>query len=84
MSPVPFRDFEDDESEPACEACVETQAKLARAHQLLRAIARVEPKPAKAEMLDDPADSVVIGYVVALATIRARVELYLRSTGARP
>lgn len=91
MPAIPFSDWErpavplrDDDAETACEDCIESQARLARANQLLRAIARgAEPKPAKAEMLDDPLEALIVGYACAFAAIRVRIELYLRSIGTR-
>lgn len=50
---------------------------LARAHQLLRTIKRIEPKTAKAEGADDdPGAGLVVGYATALAAIRIRIDLY--------
>ena len=53
------------------------QLQLAKANALLRLLRRIEPKPARAEGIDDePADLAIIGHAVALATIRARIDLY--------
>lgn len=54
--------------------------RLAKAHQVLRAIKRIEPKPARPEGFeDDPAANAIVGYASALAAIRARIDLYLAS-----
>jgi hypothetical protein len=53
-------------------------AQLAKAHQVLRALRKIEPKPARAEGFeDDPQANMIVGYATALAAIRARIELYL-------
>lgn len=52
--------------------------KLAKANMLLKAIQRIEPKPAKREHADEDANELaVIGFAAAIATIRARIDLYL-------
>jgi len=54
--------------------------KLAKVHMLLKAIRRVEPRPAKADSADDdPLELAVIGHAAAIATIRARIDLYLQA-----
>lgn len=68
----------DDEPGTDCEKCAGLLAELAKARQALRAIARIEPKPAKAELGDEPADCAVIGYAQAFAVVRARAELILK------
>jgi hypothetical protein len=65
-----------DESE--CELCDQSRMELAKAHQLLRAIARTEAKPVRAELLEDPAECMIVGYAQAFAGIKARIELFLR------
>ena len=68
----------------ACAECADNrenaerlQLQLAKANSLLRLLRRIEPKPARAEGIDDdPADLAIIGHAVALATIRARIDLY--------
>jgi hypothetical protein len=53
-------------------------AQLARAHQILRAIKRIEPKPARCEGFeDDAAANLASAYAQAHANIRTRVDLYL-------
>lgn len=80
LGAFPARDDEDDDRpRAACEACEGLRADLARARGILAAIARVDPKPAKPEIGDDPADCLVIGYAQALAGIRTRIELFLKS-----
>lgn len=52
--------------------------KLAKVHMLLKAIRRVTPRPARAESADDePLELAVIGHAAAIATIHARIDLYL-------
>lgn len=52
--------------------------RLAKANMLLKAIRRVEPKPARAESADEDANELaVIGHAAAIATIRARIDLYM-------
>lgn len=67
------------EPEPdPCADCEAAHAELARARALLRTIRRLESKPAKPDGLEDsPADLAVIGNAILLATIHARIDLYL-------
>jgi hypothetical protein len=60
------------------DAAERAERQLARVERLLRIIARVEPKPVRAETLDEPGDCMVIGYAQALAGIRMRIELYFK------
>jgi len=53
---------------------------LARAHQLLRAIRRLEAKPGRVEGFeDDAAANLAAAQAEVLARIRTRIELYLAS-----
>jgi hypothetical protein len=74
----PMHDDSEIYSEDApCQACSELRAELARARQLLKSIAKVEAKAAKAELLEDATEALVVGQAMALAGIRARIELFL-------
>jgi hypothetical protein len=74
----------EDSAECACGAAEEVAKltiKLARANALLKIIRRVDPKPSRPEnaLDDDPNELAVIGYAAAIATIRARIDLYLQA-----
>lgn len=70
--------------EPECSDCGELRRELAKARNLLRAIARTEAKPAKREELDeDPRDLRIIGYETALAVIKTRCTLWLEESRTR-
>lgn len=60
----------------------ELRAQLAKCHALLRTLRRLEPKPARAEGLDDDPEALAaIAHAVYLASVRARIDHYLQ--GAR-
>jgi len=51
---------------------------LAKAHQVLRAVRKIEPRPAKCVGFDDDATAnTVVAYAETLAGIKARIDLYL-------
>ncbi len=83
LSPLPGWDEDryegTDAGEPGpCPDCQAAAADLAKARALLRTIRRLEARPAKPDGLEDsPADLAVIGNAVLLATIHARIDLYL-------
>jgi hypothetical protein len=55
-------------------------ARLAKVHQVLRAIRKLEPKPQRCEGFDDSAaDNLVIAYAQTHAAIKARIDLYLQT-----
>lgn len=74
-----------------CQSCMDIRAeleqvnaRLAKAHALLRVLRRAEAKPQKQEGLDDdPLTLALIAHVVLIATLKARIDLYLQSTGTR-
>lgn len=72
---------EDHSNECSCGGADEVAkltVKLAKVHMLLKAIRRVTPRPARAESADDePLELAVIGHAAAIATIHARIDLYL-------
>jgi hypothetical protein len=74
----------------ACALCADNRdaaeasaAQLARAHALLRQIARANAAPARELIVssDDPRERVILGHVAALAVIKARIELYFAAKG---
>jgi hypothetical protein len=81
----------DEGGEPDCISCrdfrnalADLNARLAKAHVLLRAIRITEPKPDKPTGMDDDGiELLVIAHAAALAKIKTRIDLYLATTGAR-
>ena len=71
----------------ACEDCAghlreaaELRARLAKAWALLRTLRRLEPRPVKAEGLDDDPEALAaISAAVYVATVRARIDHFLQS-----
>ena len=75
---IPLPSSYDAAPESSCSDCDELRRELAKARNLLRAIARTEAKPAKREELDeDPRDLRIIGYETTLAAIKMRCMLFL-------
>lgn len=74
-----------------CQSCMDFRdeleratSKLAKVHALLRVLRRIEARPGRPEGLDDsPMELALIAHAVALATVRARIDLYLQATGTR-
>jgi hypothetical protein len=74
-----------------CQSCMDfrteleqANTRLAKAHALLRLLRRSEVKPQKQEGLeDDPLTLALIAHVVLIATLKARIDLYLQATGTR-
>ena len=71
---------DDEPNETPCESCDALRIELARAHALLRTIRRLESKPSKRETIEDSPETLeAVGHAVFVATIRARIDLYLAS-----
>jgi hypothetical protein len=74
-----------------CQSCMDFRAELerltaqlAKAHALLRLLRRIEARPGKPDGLDDdPMTLALIAHAVAIATMKARIDLYLQATGQR-
>jgi hypothetical protein len=54
-------------------------AQLAKSHALLRLIARTEQRPAKREGDEDARELALVGFAMALAAIKARIEIYFQA-----
>lgn len=73
------QDAETDWRDAEIEAA-ELRARLAKANALLRTLRRLEPKPARAEGIDDDPEALAaIAQAVYLATLRARIDHYFQS-----
>jgi hypothetical protein len=71
----------DDTNDAPCGTCEAMRADLAKAHALLKLLRRLEPKPVRSEGPEDSAaDLAVISHSVYVATLRARIDLYLERT----
>jgi hypothetical protein len=64
------------------DAAERAERQLAKAHALLRILARTEQRAAKREFDEDPRELAIIGFAQMLAAIKARIEIYFQAERA--